>query len=64
MVKIGTVSSTPSTPKAIITGLRPDPVRQRADDGLQHMKRNSAAVMIWLAVAWLKPDVLTRNFCM
>ena len=64
MVKIGTVSSSPSRPKVIITGLRPIRSDSAPATGWRHMNRNSAAVITWLAVSRLKSDVLTRNFCM
>ncbi|MNJ66143.1 hypothetical protein D3C77_621950 [compost metagenome] len=62
--RIGTVHKVPRAPNQSIELRRPIRSESMPNSGCMHMYRNSAPVMMKLAVLALMPAVFTRYFCM
>ncbi|MNJ33242.1 hypothetical protein D3C77_279230 [compost metagenome] len=63
-IRIGTVNTVPKAPNSSIELRRPIRSESMPKNGCMHMYRNSAPVMMKLAVLALMPAVFTRYFCM
>ncbi|MNO03861.1 hypothetical protein D3C81_2246950 [compost metagenome] len=64
VLRIGTVHSVPSTPKAIRIGRRPILSERLPMTGCRHMNRNRVAAEMVVESLMLMPTVFTRYFCM